>query len=117
MFGLTFGQFMLLGILSLIAWILSDFLATVTVKFINKIKYKIRKPNFKKLREHREKILNARGYSDDEIEYLLSNPEFLSLLSQNRTSELNLYCGKSGSGMSCNSILSNYSEKELENNE
>ena len=38
MFSLTLGQFMLLGIISLIFWILSDFLATATVKFINKIK-------------------------------------------------------------------------------
>ena len=38
MFSLTLGQFMLLGILSLILWILSDFLATATVNFINKIK-------------------------------------------------------------------------------
>lgn len=38
MFDLTLGQFILLGLFSLIVWILSDFLATVTVKFINKIK-------------------------------------------------------------------------------
>ena len=43
MFGLTFGQFMLLGLLSLIVWILSDFIATATFKFINKIKDKIGK--------------------------------------------------------------------------
>lgn len=38
MFGLTFGQFMLFGILWVIEWILSFFLANVTVKFINKIR-------------------------------------------------------------------------------
>ena len=40
MFGLTFGQFMLLGILFFIVWNLSDILASATVKFINKIKDK-----------------------------------------------------------------------------
>ena len=59
-----------------------------------------RKSKLKKLRKHREQILKARGYSDEEIKKLLNDPKFLSLLAQNRTSELNLYCGKAGSGMS-----------------
>lgn len=50
MFGLTFGQFMFLGILSLIAWILSDFLVTITVDLVEKI-------NDKKGRENNEKKL------------------------------------------------------------
>ena len=59
-----------------------------------------RKSKLKKLRKHREQILKARGYSDEEIKKLLNDPKFLSLLAQNRTSELNLYCGKAGSGKS-----------------
>ncbi|MDE6133020.1 MAG: hypothetical protein K2G04_06590 [Oscillospiraceae bacterium] len=59
-----------------------------------------RKSKLKKLRREREKILKSRGYSDEQIKKLLSDPKFLSLLAQQRTNELNLYCGKSGSGMS-----------------
>lgn len=63
-----------------------------------------RKSKLKKLRKHREELLKSWGYSDEQINKLLSDPKFLSLLAQQRTNELNLYCGKAGSGMSLNAV-------------
>lgn len=42
MFSLTLSQFMLLGLLSLIVWILSDFLATSIINKINEAKKKVK---------------------------------------------------------------------------
>lgn len=63
-----------------------------------------RKSKLKKLRKHREQMLKSQGCSDEEIKKLLNDPKFLSLLAQNRTSELNLYVGKAGSKLAVQAV-------------
>lgn len=63
-----------------------------------------RKSKLKKLRKEREELLKSYGYSDEQIKKLLNDPKFLSLLAQNRTSELNIYAGKAGSKLAVQAV-------------